>query len=44
MKARSFLWAVLPVAAALILTACSSSDDNFDNKQADQPNAGNSHP
>ena len=42
MKARSFLWAVLPVAAALILTACSSSDDNFDNKQADQPNAGNS--
>lgn len=42
MKARSFLWAVLPVAAALILTACSSSDDNFDNKQADRPNTGNS--
>lgn len=41
MKVRSFLWSMLPVAAALMLTACSSSDDNFDNKQADQSNTGN---
>lgn len=35
MKAKKFLWSMLPVMAALVLTACSSSDDSFD--KIDQP-------
>ena len=39
MKAKSILWVMLPVVAALMLTACSSSDDTVTNLPV-QPQSG----